>query len=116
MFTAKVGLAIAAMIAVTFQPAIADATHAMPSLPWGAQLGVTGLIGSLLWWQMAKVGPAESERRSQDLDRMLSVHRETANGISTDIKEMTVEIKSMRESTQTLCNTLASRPCMVEKP
>ena len=94
------------MGAVMIQPTIAAETQVMPEMPWPAQLGVIGLLGMLLFW--------ESRRRSDDMDRMLKVHRETVLDINSDIKEQTSEMRAMRESTQSLCTTLASRPCLIK--
>jgi len=106
---------IAAMIAVAFQPEFAQHTDMMPALPWPAQLGVIGMLGGLLWWQMAKKEPEEAKRRGQELDRMLNIHRETSVGISDDIKQMTSEIKAMRVSTQKLNESIKSVPCLLKE-
>ncbi len=107
---------IAAMIAAIYQPALAQSTGSMPALPWGAQLGVIGLMGGLLWWQMAKVQPAESKRHSEDIDRMLQVQKDCSDDISCDIKEMTSEIKHMRSDSQKIYNTMQQRPCLHDRP
>ena len=109
----RTGTEIAAMIAVACQPVIAQSTDSIPALPWPAQVGIISMLGGLLWWQMARQAPEESKRRGEELDRMLTVHRETASEICDDIKTMTMDIRAMRDGTQSLNDTLKGRPCML---
>jgi len=104
---------IAAMILVAFQPVVAQQTGVMPQMPWPMQAGAIAMLGGLLWWQMAKTAPTESKRRGEELDRMLSVHKETSDNISDNIKEMTSEIKSMTVGTQELLTTMKERQCPI---
>ena len=109
----RTGIEIAAMVAVAFQPVLAETSESIPTLPWPAQLGVISMLGGLLWWQMARQAPDESKRRGQELDRMLEVHRTTTVEICDDIKTMTADIRTMTSGTQKLNDTLRGRPCML---
>lgn len=126
MLTTKITLAIAAMFAIVYQPAIAETTDIMGPLDPFTQAGAFGVICFMLWWQMAKIGPAESKRRSddldriskrrsEDLDRMLNIHNDSAKVICADIQTMTSDVRSMREGTIKLNETLKGRPCMMDK-
>ena len=105
---------ITGMLAIMAQPALAQVTDVVPPIPWQGQLGVIGMMGGLLWWQLAKVGPAESIRRSEDIDRMLNVHREVTAETQNDIRLMTAELKGMTKSINLMTSRIARRPCLME--
>ena len=101
------------LVLVPSSSLIAQATD-IPALSSGAQLTVIGLLFALITGILTKMIPAEAERRSQELDRMLEVHKETSKEIGSNIKEMTAEMRIMRESSTDLNETLKSRPCMLD--
>jgi len=87
---------IMAIVALYFHQPISQTTG-IPQVPWPIQGGAILILGTLLWWQMAKTGPEEAKRRSAELDRMLAIHKETAMDTNTNIRSMTAEIKGMRD-------------------
>ena len=108
-------LEISAMIGVAYQPHLAQAVGVDP-LGWGSQLGVIGMLGALLWWQMAKTTPEIQKLHTDEVNRSLSAYSNYSGKINENIVEMTLEIKGMRadaEKTQKeWVAKLDERPCL----
>ena len=96
----KMAFVIIAMIAVAYQPIIAESTSMMSPLPWGAQLGICGMLGALLWWMIAKVLPAQSERYVKCVENCSIEHGKVIDKMSeaqSDCNErMVTELKGLR--------------------
>jgi len=106
MLTAKTALLIITMAVAAYQPMLAEQTQSMPALPWGAQLGVIGMMGGLLWWQIAKVMPAADKRRSDDFDRFMAHQKECNENNNECITGMAKDIKEMTKGTHELNTTI----------
>lgn len=106
MIALKAGLEIGTAIAAVTQPVIAAATGIMDPLPWQGQLGVVGMMGGLLWWQMAKTIPQESRRHSEEIDRVLETHSKCSDEMKDCISGMSDDIKTMTGSMNDLNSTI----------
>ena len=106
---------IVSMIGIAFQPLVAQATGMEP-LGWGAQLGVIGMLGALLWWQMARTTPEIQRLHTIEINRTLESCAAHSTLMSDNIEAMTSEIKGMRgdaaDHNKNWDMKLEQRPCI----
>ncbi len=89
------GLEIGTIVAVACQPTIAQMTGATPLDGW-SQMGVIGMLGLLLWWQIARSTPEIQRLHTIEINRTLEAYANHSTKINENIQGMTEEIRGMR--------------------
>lgn len=109
------GLEITTIVAVAVQPAIAQTTGMTPMDNW-SQMGVVAVLGSLLWWQIARAAPEIQRLHTIEINRSLDAYANHSTKISENIVGMTEEIRGMREDAvdhqKEWVTKLEERPCL----